>query len=183
MYGGISGTQSKCYPLSPLLLWPHDILACCWLPDCLLPLDTPWCCYLLHPAFLLGLVLEETFKGTWADQPVTPKASCVCTLLSTIFLQIWKGLQEPDTAFLILISFILREEERKMRERGECCSWQKIQAIGCFMALPWCMFKKQHKIWHGEIFPTCFISKYSSKASMGYRMLLWSGKHTAEVFS
>lgn len=100
---------------------------------------------------------------------------CECDIHANL-----KALQGPDTTFLILISFIWRKEEGESEgeKERECCSWQKIQAIGCFMALPWCVFKKQPKIWHREIFPTCFTSKYSSKASTGYRIQLWSEEYT-----
>lgn len=77
--------------------------------------------------------MAKHMKGLGQIKPVICVCmySCECSIPENL-----KSLQGLDTIFLILISFIL-EEEGKMKERErECCSWQKIQAIGCFMALP-----------------------------------------------
>lgn len=80
--------------------------------------------------------MAKHMKGLGQIKPVICVCmySCECSIPENL-----KSLQGLDTIFLILIliSFILEEEEGKMRERErECCSWQKIQATGCFMALP-----------------------------------------------
>lgn len=102
---------------------------------------------------------------------------CVCTHVNAVFLKTWKVFRGLTLFSWSWSHSFWRRRGKWKKERGNAALGRRYRQLA---ALWLCLdvFKKQPNIWQREIFPTCFISKYSSKASTGYRILLWSGKHT-----
>lgn len=83
----------------------------------------------------------------------------VCTNASAIFLQTLKVLQGPDTIILILISFIWREDEEKVRgrERGNAALGRRCRQLAVlWLCLDVCL-KTSPKFGTERIFPLVLL--------------------------